>query len=157
MDYWLMANIDFKTGYAKYMNKKYVVNVLTTDAAYKVPLKSTKAFAKGKARKSSNSASKSSINLFKLTKILEKKYSFLTSPVKKVSTFTKEFWNAVFTSNNMQRVNNSYKALIIQAINKGKYGRNKKSTIKRKGFDRKLIDTGQTIKAIKVNVKGLKK
>lgn len=153
-----MANIDFKTGWAKYMNKKYKVDILIKDTSYKAPTKAIKEFAKGKSRKVSNSSIKgSNIGLFKLSKILDKKYSFLTTPVKKVSSFTKEFWTAVFTSDNIQKINNSYKALIIQAINKGKYGRNKKSTIKRKGFDRKLIDTGQTIKAIKVNVKGLKK
>ena len=153
-----MANIDFKTGWAKYMNKKHKVDILIKDTPYKAPSKSIKEFAKGKSRRVSNSSINSNkIGLFKLSKILDKKYSFLTAPVKKVSTFTKEFWNSVFTSDNIQRINNSYKALIIQAINKGKYGRNKKSTIKRKGFDRKLIDTGQTMKAIKVSVKGLKK
>jgi len=151
-----MANIDLQTGYAKWLNKKYKINVVIKDSTYKKPVSMIKEFAKGKARKISNSTVKGNkLGLFKLAKILEKKYLFLTKPVKNITSFTKNFWQAVFTSNNIQRINNTYKALIIQAINKGKYGSNKKATIKRKGFDRKLIDTGQTIRAIRVEIKGL--
>lgn len=149
--------IDFKTGYAKYLTNKFIVNVVVKDNAYKPSKKGLKSFGGGKARTISNSSKKGSrIGLFRLTKILEGKYKFLSKPVRKVNVFTKQFWNSVFTAKDINRVNNSYKSLILQAINNRKYGRNKPSTIKRKGFDRKLIDTGQTLQAIKVQVRGNK-
>jgi hypothetical protein len=133
------------------MNKKYLVNVLTNDNPHKqAKSKSLKSFGKGKARITSNKAT--GLSLLKLTNILEDKYSFLSNPVKNVNQFTKEFWNAVFTSKDKNKINNSFLALIFKAINSKKYGSNKKATIKAKGFDRKLIDTGQTMKSLKIKV-----
>jgi len=146
-----MAIIDFKTQYSKYLNKKYLVNVFTSDNQHKqAKKKSLKSFGRGKARITSNRATK--LSIIKLTNILEDKYSFLSKPVKNVNQYTKQFWNAVFTSKDKNRINNSYLALIFKAINDKKYGSNKKATIKVKGFDRKLIDTGQTMKGIKIKV-----
>lgn len=148
-----MKTINFKTQYSKYMNEKYKVQVLIKDTPRKEAKKALKSFGKGKARKVSNSSVKSNkLSLFSLAKILDKKYKFLTNPVKNVNQYTKQFWNAVFTSNDKNKINNSYLALIFKAINDKKYGSNKKATIKAKGFDRKLIDTGQTMKGIKIKV-----
>ena len=74
-----MANIDLQTGYAKWLNKKYKINVVIKDSTYKKPVSMIKESAKGKARKISNSTVKGNkLGLFKLAKILEKKYLFLT-------------------------------------------------------------------------------
>lgn len=52
-----------------------------------------------------------------------------------------------------RRLENLAQAIVRNPILSRKYGRNKRATAKRKGFNRKLIDTGQLFKAITAKVK----
>ena len=55
---------------------------------------------------------------------------------------------------NANRLKNSLKAVIFKPIFASVYGSNSLKTKKIKGFDKLLIDTGQTIKAIEVSING---
>lgn len=51
-----------------------------------------------------------------------------------------------------KRLENLVQAVVRNPILRGTYGRNKKATAERKGFNRKLIDTAQFFKAIRARV-----
>ncbi len=51
------------------------------------------------------------------------------------------------------KVESTLRAVIREPILRGKYGRNTAKTAKRKGFNRKLIDTGQFFRAIVARVR----
>lgn len=114
-----------------------------------------KAFAGGKARKVSGKYSKSSTadNLKKL----DLKYRIFSLPLQNRDATYDEMINAIVDhkvnkSNRLNRIRNAVKGLFLKPILIGKYGRNTPKTAEIKGFNRLMIDTGQTISAISVRM-----
>lgn len=67
--------------------------------------------------------------------------------------FTDAFLKSALANKSMKRVENLLQAIVRNPILRGEYGRNKAVTADAKGFDRHLIDTGQTFKAIKARAR----
>jgi hypothetical protein len=80
----------------------------------------------------------------------------LGAPFKSRSTqiirFTRAFLQGVFGKPNDKRVINLLQSVVRTPILKGQYGSNTARTADAKGFDRLLIDTGQTFRAIKAKI-----
>lgn len=126
----------------------------------KKPQRGKKKFAKGVARNS---------DLTKITKLttadlledLEYRYQILSRALENQTT--KEY--GVFvgalieyandgTSLNHRKIKNSLKAVIVKPILTSMYGYNTQETADKKGFNKLLVDTGQTVKAIEVRING---
>lgn len=82
--------------------------------------------------------------------------NILVEPFKDKSSdmmkFTKAFLTSAFANKTPNRIKNLLQAVVRNPILKGEYGPNSAFTADAKGFDRHLIDTGQTFKAIKARV-----
>lgn len=67
-----------------------------------------------------------------------------------IMRFTRAFMQMITTNPNMpkRRLENLLQAIVRNPILKQEYGGNSSQTADNKGFDRKLIDTGQMFKAI---------
>lgn len=116
--------------------------------------KGTKSFAGGVARKLGKTNRE--ITNASLLEKLENRYGLITKSFNNTKE-VKDFLNNILlgtltTKNNSNNIINSFKALIVKPILKGKYGNNKPSTIKRKGFNRFGIDTGQLIKNLQCRI-----
>jgi CHAD domain-containing protein len=66
--------------------------------------------------------------------------------------FTKEFFKMAFGKSEPTRLRNLVQAIIRNPILRRDYGPNKMSTVRKKGFDRYGIDTGQLFKNITAKV-----
>jgi hypothetical protein len=120
------------------------------------PAEGYKSIGKGiKARKVGKSIGGSQIEL---ASELEDKYGFLSKPLKEDSKELKGVLNELISykiyenKENKNRLLNATKSLILKPILTDKYGRNSKKTEKTKGFNKFLIDTGQTIKRLQVRI-----
>ena len=123
--------------------------------ARKNPINKIKNFAGGEARRVGKTPSKGVTNADVLAD-LESKYKVLSNPLKDGES-VKNFLNAVLLSTmtakkNSNEIRNTFKALFVKPILKGAYGGNSAKTIKNKGFNRKFIDTGQTVKNLQVKI-----
>lgn len=125
---------------------------------FKKPQKKLKKFGNYQARRVSNQLSKQTTA--DVLEVLDNKYGILEKPLEK-NTNTSEY--SVFVdvmidyandknNINKNRLKNSLKAVIVKPIFTSFYGRNSEKTAKIKGFNKLLIDTGQTIKAIEVRI-----
>lgn len=113
-----------------------------------------KSFAGGPARRVS---SKSGPTLEQVSKWNRKKTDYLRAPFKKRSSdiirFSQEFFRLVFGRSEPKRAVNLLQAIVRNPILRGDYGSNKTSTIRKKGFDRYMIDTAQLFKNITARLK----
>lgn len=125
------------------------------DKAHKWPLSyklhGLKTFLNGVARKSSrvNSYSMNS----DISQRFRKKHNYLKAPFKNrknadIVNFLKVFFDTIKGRSQGKRLRNLLQAIVRNPILRGDYGRNKAKTIKRKGFDRYMIDTGQFFNSI---------
>ena len=116
-----------------------------------------KALGKGVARKVSINTNQSTADVLE---VLDNKYKILAKPLEGNTSEYQEFVDASIeyanekTTTNKNKVKNSLKSVIIKPILKSVYGLNTQDTAKRKGFNKLLVDTGQTIKAIEVEING---
>ena len=113
-----------------------------------------KQFAGGEARKVGKANNK--LTNASLLEKLESNYGILSNALKDTSS-VKSFFNAVLLNkmtkkNNSDEIKNTFKALFVQPILKGKYGNNSSKTIAKKGFNRKFIDTGQLVKNLQCKI-----
>ena len=89
---------------------------------------------------------------------LENKYGFLTKPADEKSREMQGLMEQIISyklygnKEAKNKVVNSAKALVLKPILNDKYGRNSKETAENKGFNKFLIDTGQTIKRLAVRI-----
>ncbi len=112
--------------------------------------KGTKQFLKGEARKVSSKTS--SVSIVETLKFAEEKDGILTKPFKDLDTKAKRSIGRILQDGlkaDEDVISNTLSAIVIQPIAEGKYGSNKPSTIKTKGFNRKYIDTGAMVSNIK--------
>lgn len=121
----------------------------------KNPINKLKSFAGGEARRVGKTTSKGVTNAGILAD-LESKYKVLSSPLQDAGA-VKSFLNAVLlstmtTKNNKNEIKNTFKSLFVQPILKGAYGGNSAKTVKNKGFNRRFIDTGQTVKNLQIKI-----
>lgn len=111
------------------------------------------------ARKIANKDTKQSTA--DVLEVLDNKLGILDKPLdKNNSSEYKEFIECIVDYANykstitLNRLKNSLKVVIIKPIAKSIYGSNAQDTAKRKGFNKLMVDTAQTIKAIEVSVNG---
>ena len=121
----------------------------------KNPIKQLKNFAGGDARRVGKTPSKSVTNAGVLAD-LESKYKVLSSSLEDTGA-VKNFLNAVLlsamtTKKNNNEIKNTFKSLFVKPILKGAYGGNSAETVKKKGFNRRFIDTGQTVKNLQIKI-----
>ena len=88
------------------------------------------------------------------------KVNFWVKPFQKKTTeatkFLKSFLRMALSSQNrthIKRLENLLGAMVRVPILRGAYGSNRRQTAEAKGFNRKLIDTGQLFKAIRGRVR----
>jgi hypothetical protein len=67
--------------------------------------------------------------------------------------FVAAFLKTALAKSSPKRVQNLLQAVVRNPILRLEYGTNKPNTVKRKGFNRHLFDTGQMFKSIKAKVK----
>ena len=83
--------------------------------------------------------------------------NLLREPFQKESSdimkFTRAFLRSALAQKSMKRVENLLQAIVRNPILRQEYGPNRPSTADAKGFDRHLIDTAQTFKAIRARAK----
>ena len=123
--------------------------------ARKNPINKIKNFAGGEARRVGKTSSKGVTNAGVLAD-LESKYKVLSTPLEDTGA-VKNFLNAVLLSTmtakkNSNEIKNTFKALFVKPILKGEYGGNSAKTVKNKGFNRRFIDTGQTVKNLQIKI-----
>ena len=79
-------------------------------------------------------------------------FNYLSKPFDKKSDdlikFTNNFFKFVFGRSEKKRAENTLQAVVRNPILRGDYGSNSALTQLIKGFDRKMIDTGQLFKSI---------
>lgn len=116
-----------------------------------------KSFAGGRARKVE---SKSDKTLREVSKWNRKKTNYLMAPFEDTSDksgdikkFLNAFFSYVFGRSTEKRLINTLQAVVRNPILRGDYGPNARSTIRTKGFDRYMIDTGQLFKNILARVR----
>lgn len=109
-------------------------------------------YAGGPIRKTSNKQSDVMISDVSEANRERMGINYLTEPFKKrtsdIIKFTNEFFKLAFGRSEKRRAENLLQAIVRNPILRGDYGSNAKITQKRKGFDRKMIDTAQLFKAI---------
>lgn len=146
-----------KGTYEKY---RFEVGVLE-DGPHKMPLpakKGLKVVAGGPARKQSQVTS--GLSLSDVSKEVRENtgVNYLTAPFKKKNSdiikFTKSFFDYCQGRTQRKRCENLLQAIVRNPITRGDYGSNSPVSVKIKGFDRIMVDTGQLFKAIRARVKG---
>lgn len=87
-------------------------------------------------------------------------FNYLKRPFDAITAERTKFVTAFFQMaldsgklRNKARCENLLQAIVRNPILAGRYGRNRRATAKRKGFNRKLIDTAQFFKAIRAKVR----
>lgn len=128
------------------------------DGTLEVGVRGLKRLAGGDARKASKKTS--DVWLSDISRWMRRKYNYLEAPLKNpnnkeikqiISTYLK-FCNDSKNSSNLKRLNNALQALVRNPITRSEYEGNSLRTIRAKGFDRPMIDTGQFFNAIKARV-----
>ena len=116
-------------------------------------------YAGGPVRKASRKAGSISIGEVLVANMERLNINLLLRPFQEQSSdimrFTREFMKMVTTKPGMskKRVENLLQAIVRNPILRGDYGANSSFTADNKGFNRHLIDTGQTFKQIKARAK----
>lgn len=117
--------------------------------------KGLKTFAGGPARKTSPKISK--VTIADVSRFNRRKTDYLRAPFKKrtsdIIRFSSEFFKLAFGRSTDQRVVNYLQAIVRNPILRGDYKNNKRSTVKKKGFNRYMIDTAQLFRSITARVK----
>lgn len=128
------------------------------DAPYRLPApkeKGLKNFNGGPARRVTNKYSKASIG--EISKFNRKKTDYLRAPFKVKSSdiikFSREFFKLCAGQDVETRLINYLQAIVRNPVLRGDYGPNNAATIRKKGFDRYMIDTGQLFNSIKARIK----
>lgn len=146
---------------AKLEGHSFEVGVLDQNAKYKKPLPKSsghKAFPKGMARKTGKASQYkiSDIARFSFNAV---GHNYFLRPFRRRDTeimrFMKTFVNMFWKDRpkaNAKRLENLIQAVVRNPIMRNEYGRNKNSTARTKGFNKKLIDTAQLFRAIKAKV-----
>lgn len=139
------------------------------DKEYKLPLETPegqppqlKTYAGGPARKQTREGSGQMISDVLLGNMKRLNINILQRPFQETSSailkFTEAFLKmAVSGTVSEKRVVNLIQAIVRNPILRQEYGKNKSATADAKGFDRHLIDTGQTFQNIKARVKRVRK
>lgn len=136
------------------------VGILEDGPHYKPVWDSEKTFAGGPARRQSKKLSSAhSLSILSLNIRTMLGVNYLSEPFKKRSSeiikFTNAFFKLAFATTPgtyKRRCENLIQAVVRNPILLGAYGRNSRAWARAKGFNRKLIDTGQFFKAIKGRV-----
>lgn len=139
------------------------------DKEYRLPLETPagqqpqlKQFAGGPARKQTRVNSGKMISDVLLGNMERLNINVLQRPFQETNSaimkFTEAFLRmALSGSVSEKRVVNLIQAIVRNPILRQEYGKNKSATADAKGFDRHLIDTGQTFNQIKARVKRVRK
>ena len=115
-------------------------------------------YAGGPVRKATRENSDQSIGDVLISNMERINTNLLLAPFQQKSSeilrFTKAFLELVTKRKmSIKRVENLLQAIVRNPILRGEYGGNRANTADAKGFDRHLIDTAQTFKAIKARAK----
>jgi hypothetical protein len=115
-------------------------------------------YAGGPVRKATRTQSDKSIGDIFVDNMRRINTNLLWEPFKSkgnqdLRKFSRAFFQFAFGRASENQVKNLLQAIIRNPILKGAYGTNKPGTADAKGFDRHLIDTAQTFKAIRARVK----
>jgi hypothetical protein len=116
-----------------------------------------KQYAGGPARKQTRKPSGQSIGQVLVANMQRLNLNLLSEPFQKESSelvrFTHAFLKTALAKASLKRVENLLQAVVRNPILRQEYGTNKASTADGKGFDRHLIDTAQTFKAIRARAR----
>lgn len=114
-------------------------------------------YAGGPVRKATRENSGLTIGEVLIANMERMRLNLLWEPFQKKSSdimkFTTAFLKMAVAKGSPKRVENLLQAVVRNPILKQEYGPNSASTADAKGFNRHLIDTGQTFKAIRAKVK----
>jgi hypothetical protein len=146
------------TKQAKGVFEKYNFDVgVLNDGQHKAAGVGIKQYAGGPTRKTSNKSSGKSIS--QVSESLRNKtgINFYTKPFsskknKDVLEFVRVFFEVCVGKSQAKRAENLLQAIVRNPIMRGDYGKNTLKTVKAKGFNRYMIDTGQLFKAITAKV-----
>lgn len=137
-------------------NYKADVGVLV-DKPHRNALRGVKSLAGGPARKTGR---KASTTVSAVSARVRRQVDFLRRPFKiksnrEILRFTKSFLQLFLRGETTKkRVENLLQAIVRNPILRGEYGSNSPRTARIKGFNRRLIDTGQLFKNIKARIVG---
>ena len=117
-------------------------------------------YAGGPIRKTENSKSDKTVGQILVDNMKRLNINLLTDPFHRKNSeilrFTDAFLRMVAGKNiSIRRIENLLQAIVRNPILRGDYGNNSAITADEKGFDRHLIDTAQTFKAIKVKARSV--
>lgn len=143
---------------AKGIFEKYEFEVgILTDKPHKKPLPKSsglKVLYGGPARQISSKPS--GLSVAQVSNFNRRKKDYLRRPFKKRSSdiikFSNHFFKVCFGKGMTNRLVNYLQAIVRNPILRGDYGPNKPSTVRNKGFNRYMIDTGQLFNSIKAKV-----
>lgn len=144
-----------KTTKGRFGKYQFEVGVLQ-NRIHKQPLpksRGLKSFHGGPARKVSN---KPQLTIADVSKWNRKKKNYLKAPFKRrtsdIIKFAKEFFRLCAGKTEAKRAVNYLQAIVRNPMLRGDYGPNKRRTIRAKGFNRYMIDTGQLFTNIRARV-----
>lgn len=145
--------------YRKPVAKGYEKTVKRKKAGYSVTTTMTalRNFNGGPARRASRDVNGTVADVSKWNRL---RYDYLREPFKNpknkdVLKFTGAFLSLLKGKGQIRRLENALQAVVRNPIKRQDYGVNSVKTIKAKGFDRVMIDTGQLFQNIKARVKKL--
>lgn len=156
---------DFKKSISRDIEKYNCEVGILEDKPYRFPLENSQSFRKaaqgtyagGPVRKASRNRSDKTIGQILVENMVRMKRDILKEPFEKngdkdMREFAKRFLDMALAKASKNRVTNLIQAMVRNPILKEKYGKNSEYTEDVKGFNRHLIDTAQTFKAIKARV-----
>lgn len=121
--------------------------------------KGLKKFLAGPARKVSKKSA--GLSVARVSFYNRRKTDYFRKPFKRRSSdiirFSKEFFKLCAGTGEERRVLNYLQAIVRNPILRGDYGPNAPATVRTKGFDRYMIDTGQLFNSIKARVSRVRK
>jgi hypothetical protein len=133
------------------------------DRIYKLPGHGMKSLAGKKVRRVSGKASGMTISQVSASARKKLRFNYLTAAFKEKNRknadamrMMRVFWDLVFKQGKIsskRRLENSIQAVLRNPLTRADYGRNKRTTAKIKGSNRKFIDTGQLFKALTAKVR----
>jgi hypothetical protein len=161
MDFKLQLDPKFKKNLRGKFEKYYFEVGILNDKEHKNPKNKNyglKDFYGKVARKTSNKTG--SLTTAGISNIIREKYHFdyLAEPFKgggdshDIMEFSKQFFKFCFGRTQAKRLTNMLQAIVRNPILRGDYGQNAVSTIRAKGFNHFMVDTGQLFKAIGARV-----
>jgi len=147
---------------AKGMFEKYEFQVgILQDADHKKamePSAGLKSYAGGPVRRKSSQSSGKTIS--EVSEDLRKRigvnfylHPFSSKKNQDILNFVKSFFELCMGRTQAKRAENLLQAIVRNPILRGDYGRNTEQTVKKKGFNRFMIDTGQLFRAITAKVR----